>query len=272
MQKIEGTEAESPIFITALARGVEVLRALAVSGRPLSLAEIASAAGVNRSAAQRIIHTFERLGLVTRGPIGRGFMIGVGVLPLAAGHLQASDLVRIANPFLHALFGRFGESCHLAVPYGRDMVFVIRFAATGQLSAFMPQGIAIPMHASASGKAYLSALPGERLQRWLAAAPLQAFTPHTLTDGARLQAAIAEARQSGIACADGEFFPGDRTIATPVMVGDRCLGAVSLSGPESRWSVADLLDQAGPALREAAQAIGQSLRPESVPWPSSADD
>jgi DNA-binding IclR family transcriptional regulator len=56
------------------------------------------------------------------------------------------------------------------------------------------------------------------------------------------------------------------------MVGDRCLGAVSLSGPESRWNVADLLDQAGPALREAAQAIGQSLRPESVPWPSSADD
>ncbi|MFC7555624.1 helix-turn-helix domain-containing protein [Pseudoroseomonas wenyumeiae] len=58
--------AEGPLFLQSTARTLRVLEVFAQQPRPLSIAELAAAAGLNKSAGQRIVHTLQAMGYLDR--------------------------------------------------------------------------------------------------------------------------------------------------------------------------------------------------------------
>src|SRR5258707_7311805 len=116
------------------------------------------------------------------------------------------------------------------------------------------------MYCTAAGRAYLSALPQAEARLIVRRSVIRKFTPMTTTDPERLLALIDGARKSGYAWADQEAYRGDLTIGAAILGEDgRRVGAVNISGPTSRWTLADLRDKLSSLLLETAHAASSGL-------------
>jgi len=158
-----------------------------------------------------------------------------------------------------------GESVSLSEPDGTDMVFIARFPSLQPFHIHMPVGRRLPMYCTASGRAYLSALPPATARRILARSRLLAHTPQTPTDLQQICKRIDAAREAGYAWSDQEYYRGDVTIAAPVLGEDGVpLAALNISAPTSRWTLAQLRTKLAPLLLQSARAAsrGHARRPE----------
>jgi IclR family transcriptional regulator, pca regulon regulatory protein len=118
------------------------------------------------------------------------------------------------------------------------------------------------MYCTASGRAYLAALPAAAAERIVRGSPLQPLTPLTLTDPRQILKRIAAAGEAGYAWSDQECYRGDLTIAAAVLAADgQPLAAVNISAPTSRWTLAELRSKLAPLLLQTARAASQGDLP-----------
>ena len=113
------------------------------------------------------------------------------------------------------------------------------------------------MHCSASGKIFLSQMsPSQRL-RLLSHAPLEAYTPKTITQPEALEAEIKLVKRQGFALDNEEFLPGLLCVAmlVPASVGRSNL-CIAVQAPLMRLT-ADKALALLPALQRAADALSQ---------------
>jgi IclR family acetate operon transcriptional repressor len=116
-----------------------------------------------------------------------------------------------------------------------------------------------PAHCTALGKALLAHLPEAEVDAIIAARPLVALTPRTLTDPAALAAALATVRAQGYAVDDEERTPGVICIAAPIRDhGGAVAAAVSVAGPAARLRQAGI-ERLAEIVREAAAAMSERL-------------
>jgi len=256
---------DSPLFITALSKGLSLLTAFR-AGRPsMSLIELAEATGLNKSAVQRSAFTLEALGYLYKDPVTKRFRLAPKSLDLGTGYLQTSELIERANPYLHELNRDVEESCNLLEPCGLDMLYVARFPSHKQIAIHIPLGRHLPMYCTSAGRAYLAALPEHEADAILVASERKGYTPNTVTALDQLRAIVAEARHDGYAYALEEYYAGDISVAAAVVNADGYpLGAVNISVPFSRWNLDDARKQLAPKVINTARSIAsatRSLRP-----------
>jgi IclR family transcriptional regulator, pca regulon regulatory protein len=176
-------EGAGPDFIEALARGLDVItafRAARADTRPeMTLAEVASATGLARPTARRILLTLAELGYVRAGE--RGFALTPRVLDLGVAYVDALGLWDVARPHLERLVERTGESCSIAQLDGSDIVYVARVAVPKIVSLAVRIGTRFPALPTSLGKVQLAALPHDELERVLAEPTRSGLTPRSET-------------------------------------------------------------------------------------------
>ena len=249
------------LFNQSLEKGLAVLRGFNARRRTMNLAEIATAAGINKSSAQRMVFTFERLGYIRKHPTTRRYQLTPRAMEIGFAYLAANALIDAANPFLAELTKLTTETCNLTEPDGFEMVYVARFVSAQFVPVHMPIGSRIPQYCTASGRAWLSALPDAEALALLQRAERVAHTPHTLTRIEDIVAELSQARLRGYAVNVEELFLGDMTLAAPV-IGNRGrpVAAVHLVAPTSRWSRAEAERRLAPALLQCARALSGSAQ------------
>lgn len=252
---------ESPLFVTALSKGLAVVTAFR-SGRPsMNLVELAEATGLNKSTVQRSVYTFETLGYLAKDAVTKRYRLTPRSLDLGSGYLQTSELVERANPYLHELNRDTGESCNLLEPCGMDMLYVARFPSHKQIPIHVPLGRHLPMYCTAAGRAYLAALPERESEAILDASQLIAHTSSTVTDRERLREIIANARKDGHAFASEQYYVGDISVAAAVVNADGYpLGAVNVAVPLGRWGLEDARKDLAPKVINTARSIASAVR------------
>jgi DNA-binding IclR family transcriptional regulator len=249
-----------PLFNQSLEKGLEVLRAFNAVHRTLTLAELAELTGMTKSSAQRTIHTLERLGYVDRHPQTRRFRLTPEVMEIGYNYLAADALIPVASPFLSQLANASGETASLTEPVGLDMVYVAQLMTAKHIPVLTPVGMRIPMYCTSSGRAYLSTLPDERVRAVLDASARVPRTPATLTNVDAIFERVVACRSVGYACNEEELFLGDMGIGAPI-VNNRgvAVGAIHVSPPASRWTMAEAQKKLGPLVVECAWAISRSI-------------
>jgi IclR family pca regulon transcriptional regulator len=106
------------------------------------------------------------------------------------------------------------------------------------------------------GRVLLAALPDAELDRFLAQARLQSFTPYTVTDTGELRAILEKVRRNGYSLVDQELEVDLRSVAVPVHNADgRVIAAMNVSAQASRTPKKQLIDRFLPALRDAAMKM-----------------
>jgi DNA-binding IclR family transcriptional regulator len=209
--------------------------------------------------AFHLVKTMAQLGYISQVRDTKRYRVGSKLFRLAAGALEDNQLVGLATPVLQTLTGQTGETGHFAVRAGGDVVVLARTAGSGLLQLVDRAGSQRPAHATALGKALISALSEPQIRQLVGGAPLQRFTANTIVDVDALIREIDEVRRKGIAYDDGEFDAEVRCVAAPVHdFAGRIAGAIGVSGPVWRLSLQLLQSMAHP-VRDAARRLSIEL-------------
>lgn len=232
---------------------VDILAARAEIG--ISMAELSSILGMPKSSTHRYLSTLIELGLAERNSEDR-FRLGTRVLELAGSYLANSDLRSESEPVLAELAEQWGETIHLAVPSGIEVVYISKVEsryAWGMLSRI---GTRLPMYCTALGKSILAFGAAGLLHKVLAE-PLEPRTPNTITTAAGLEAELGLIRSRGFAIDDEENEVGICCVGAPIIdYAGQAIGAISISGPRERMN-RERCVQLGPFVWEAAARVSR---------------
>ena len=228
-----GVPDRRPTVVQSVDRAIEILELLARSGES-GITEIAEHLGVHKSTASRLVYTLQERELVEQhGERGR-FTIGLGMLRFTGAVARQSEIVRVGTPVCEALARKFGETVHIAVLDGSDVINVCEARGTSAVATQNWTGQRTPPHTSSSGKVLLAAASREKQEAVLSQG-LEPCAPRTITDPDRLREELAQVRREGYAVAIEEFEPGLNGVAVPVRGGgDAVIAAISVSGPAYR--------------------------------------
>ena len=241
--------------IPAIDRAIEVLDVLAAEGSA-SITALSTALAIPRSTVYRLLNSLEANAVVVKDGDGT-YQLGPRLLRWAHAVGLGTDIVSTCRPFMDRLARELAESVKLSV-LDEDSALVVAVAESpGSYSVSTRVGRRFPLHAGAASKillAYSAEASPERLRR----RSLDRLTPHTLTDAARLEAALRIVRDEGIARDDAEFSEGVSAVAAPVFdaAGD-CVAALSV--PFFSGSSEERVAVIGRGVRETAAAISQHM-------------
>jgi IclR family pca regulon transcriptional regulator len=206
-----------PDFVEALARGLDVLACFDADHRSMSLTDVATAAGLARPTARRLLLTLEELGYVRSS--GGTFALTPKVLALGIAYVSSLGLWDIARPHLEALVGQTGESSSMAQLDGSDIVYVARVSVPKLIALRVDVGTRFPAVQTSQGKVLLAALSPADLAAALAVPSRAGLPPYIGRSPEQLRDEFSEVRARGWAVADEELAPGVRSVAVPVRDG-----------------------------------------------------
>ena len=163
------------------------------SDEPVALTELASASGIPKSTASRLVSALERRGLVEQdGERGR-LRPGPAILRVAERGLLERSLVELARPSLDALAQASGETINLAVPARLGVEHIAQVDSRHFLGAGQWVGRSVDYHCTAVGKVFMAFG-----RATMTARPLPPLTPKTITDPARLRTELEEVRDGAV--------------------------------------------------------------------------
>src|SRR5215217_3708563 len=247
-------EGAGPDFIEALARGLEVIAAFR-PGRPaLTLAEVATATGLARPTARRILLTLAELGYV-RADEGT-FALTPRVLELGVAYVRSQGLWDVARPHMERLVSRTSESCSIAQLDGSDIVYVARVAVPKIVGLSVQIGTRFPALPTSLGKVLLAALDPAQVDRVLAEPSRSGLVPRWQPDRAERDAVLREVRARGWALTDEQLARGIRSVAAPLRDGSgRVIASVNVNTHAAETPVEQLVEHHLPLLLHAAGEI-----------------
>lgn len=229
-----------------------------IGKEPRRIGEIAGFLGVHHSTALRLLQSMRRQNFVFELPDHR-YRLGSATFRLGFQALENLDLRQVARPFMERLNDLTGETVHLAMLEGRDVIYIEKVEAQHAVRMYSRIGAIAPMHCAAVAKAILAFVDQGEQDRLLRERELTARTEHSLTTLGALRADLAEARERGYVLDAEENEPGIHCVGMPLFNGARQVaGAMSISAPMSRISRSALISFV-PMLCEATQAVSREL-------------
>lgn len=240
-------------------KALDILECLAVADRPLSTQEIALRCGLPRPTAYRLLTTLLTRDYVTICPDSGRYQIGAKVLSLGNNFLDRLDLPELARADLRELGQIAGETVHLGVLDGPEVLYVGKVDGPQSVRMHSTIGARSPLYSTAMGKAILAFLPLEQRMALLDQITLMPRTPNTIIDRGMLVEHLELVRTQGFAVDDVENEEGIRCVGAPVFDHTgHVKAAVSISGPAYRLSSSRLQELSQPVIK-AGMAISNKL-------------
>ena len=239
--------------VSVLDRVTAVFDAFGEQDEGLGVSELARRANLPKSTVSRIAADLVAQRFLDRD--GDLLYLGIRLFELGQTVEQPRTLRRLALPVMSELRGITGQTVHLAVLEGADVVFVAIVRGQPTASPLARIGGRLPAHATALGKAILAFSPSTEVNR-ITSGELEKRTPHTISDPALLMRELVGIRRLGAATEKEECAVGRACTASPILDhGGVPVAAISVAG-----SIADLdPDRVAPAVRAAAMTLSRRL-------------
>jgi DNA-binding IclR family transcriptional regulator len=258
----EGDEQpEGTASVRSVLMAVRVLEAMALGGGPLRVSDLARQLDEPKGRVHRHLVTLRKAGLVGQEAATERYHLTWRLFQIGQAAGEQFDLKRLAEPAMHRLRDAAGQSVLLAVPTAGEPLVVHALEAPNKVSITVQPGNRPPLHCSAQGRLMLAFAPEELRERVLAR-PLEAPTPESMTDPARLRARLAQVREQLWETAPSETLLGINVLAAPLFAaGEVLVGTLGLVG--SVQFVRDPPDAPMlAALQEAAKEVSARLGSE----------
>lgn len=245
-------------FVTALARGLDVLGAFRSRDRMLGNQELARRCGLPKSTISRLTYTLTKHGYLEHAQDAQGnagYKLGSAVLALGSAMLARMDMRQLARPLMQELADASGAMVSLGVRDRLSMIYVENCRSDAALTLSLDVGSRIPLATTAMGRAWL-ALCGETERQALIQRIREqdeAAWPR-LRDG--IEAALAQHAVDGCCASFGEWQSDVNAIAIAFRPpGGRTLMAINCGGPGFSLSPAYLLGEVRPRLLALAERL-----------------
>jgi DNA-binding IclR family transcriptional regulator len=252
--------------VPAAEHTLRILRHLAARTAPVAASAIARDLGLPRSTVYHLLTTLAAYGFVLHLRDEQRWGLGASAFELAGGYTRQQPLARLGRPLIASLADRVGESAHLAVMSGSDVLYIVEERAPRRPALVTDVGVRLPAHLTATGRAMLAALPREQVRALYPDA--SAFPSRTglgPTRPSELRELLRSIRSAGFATEDGQVSSGLSSVG--VAVRDRSgwpVAAVAVTWPEDPTahrhvaSLATMVD-------ETAQELARRLQGRTGP-------
>ena len=248
-------EAADRDFVTALARGLDVLRCFSRTGALLGPSEVAQLSGLPKSTVTRLVHTLTKLDYLSHVGASGKYRLGPAMLALHTLPLEQRDVRDIARPLMQELASATGAQIALGVRDRLSILYLESCRGQSLVTLNLAAGSRIPLAVTAGGRAYLAALaPAERaglLER------LRSLDEHAwLTIEPALRAALDEYAVTGCCSSMGDWVRQVHGIAAPLALGAGVPQMViSVAGVADLYPAEKMFNEVRPRLLDAVQAI-----------------
>lgn len=218
----------------------------------LSLKAIAGRTGLPKTTVHRLVKGLQEAGLMVQDGNRDAYRLGLRFLSLGGVVLSDLDVPRHARKPAGTLMNQSGESVHICVFDGQNVVSIDRHEmadSTNEVIRLERE----PPYCTGTGKAILAALSDKTVLSLLTDAPSR-YTPNTITHRAELMRELAVTRSRGYSIDDEERQTGIRCVGAPIRHRDKVVGAISVTGPKERFPKARI-----PILAELVMAAAATI-------------
>lgn len=245
---------------STLAKGLAVLDWLARQQRDCRVTDVAQAFGIARSNAHRTLQTLVECGWAVQDVATSAYRPSLRLFELGALIEGAADLKTLLHPSLRELARATGETIHLAVLDGSEILYLDKFDSPLPVAAYSRVGGRAPAYCVASGKALLAAARPDSATLQERLGELVAHTPHSITSFDALLAELERTRARGYGENREEWRLGVCGLGAPVFnARGEAVAAVGLSVPSIRFARTQaraLSEQVMDCARKASQVLG----------------
>jgi len=251
--------------VPAADQTLAILAHLAAQRGPVPAATIAQALAIPRSTVYHLLAVMQERGFVVHLPEERRYGLGIAAFELSSGFSRQQPLARLGRPLVAALVDRLGESGHLAVLHGRDVLYLVEERAPRRPSLVTDVGVRLPAHLTATGRAMLAELPAAQLRAlYPDRAAFATRHPQGEEEGAadwsygRLKRVLLEVRARGWADEDGEVTTGLSSAGAAVV--DHLgwpAAAIAVTFPDD--ASAELRERSVEGVRDSAATLSRRI-------------
>ena len=241
--------------VPAASQTLALLRALADRG-PSTAAALARTVGAPRSTTYHLLSVLRDEGFVVHLTDRRRWSLGPMAFTVGQAYLRHDPREELARPILRSLADETGETAHLGVLQGAEVLYLVKELPTRRLSAptlITEVGVRLPAATTASGRCILAQLPHDQV-RALMSAPT-AFVSRTGRGPQSLSAlrrVLAQEREQGYSVEEGEVVPDYASVAAAVTdAAGAPVASISLTFRPERASIEEL----APAITSSALAL-----------------
>lgn len=213
-------------------KGLTLIEALAASPERRGVTSLAQELGLTKSNVHRLLITLASRGYVRKVDSGN-YELSSKIWELGILVRSRLSLIKVAQNQMAALAERTGESVHLSILDGLEVVYVDKIESHHPIAAYTHVGGRAPAWCVATGKAMLAFNLAD-------ASPLKSqlkrYTSETITDLAAMNREFDFIRANGYAINRGEWREGVVGIASPVLdATEQLVGGIGISGPSTRF-------------------------------------
>lgn len=248
--------ARRPSAAKTADRTLDVFELFANEQRPLNLSEVSALLRIPLSSAHALLKTLQARGYLYDVGRRQGYFPTTRLQDVALAIARSVPVLAAIRPALSALRDETGETVVLSKRQGDDVTYLDVFESARNVRWSTVSGEIKPLHATASGKAILSALPRSELDELLGKLPFDRRTNATITSARELRDQIERARGRGWFQSVGETVAELMAVSAPVRIGGEVY-AVTLGGPTNRFRPRTA-DHAAALLRTCARFGGRA--------------
>lgn len=232
-------------------RVIKIIEAITLADRPMSPTDIALKLDIPKPTVHRIIGYLKAQGYIQTNP--RGSLVpDNGLHDIAVGIFKGSQYKILRQSILQGLADKVKETCGISTPDGIYMTYYDQILTEHALRVSLPIGSRVPIHATASGKLYLSQFSKVKRLKILEHLPKPRLAKNTLITIESFEEEFKQIRKNGYAVDNEEFIDDMVAISAPILDSEKKVSAgVYIIAPTIRKSLDELLEYV-PLLKKTA--------------------
>ena len=247
-------------YVQSIERAIDILEALSEEENSFQLKNLAKRVRLHKTTVHRILKTLMKRGYVENIDNSGVYKLGLQVLKLSSSLLENIEVRREAKSLLEELRDKTGETVHLGILEGNEIVYIEKIEGTRPLHMASSVGKRVPLYCTALGKAILAYLDEKELNPLLENIKLEPKTPNTITSIEKLKEELIKIRALGYSIDNIENEEGIRCIGAPIFDHTgKVAAAISISGAAFYIPIKRIEKELGPLIKTAAFEISKRL-------------
>ncbi|HIE5138472.1 TPA: IclR family transcriptional regulator [Pseudomonas aeruginosa] len=246
-------------FVTALARGLELLRCFTPRESLLGNQELAKKTGLPKPTVSRLTHTLTRLGYLRHLPHSGKYQLEVGVISFGYAMLSNLSIRALARPLMEEMAGYAKAAVAMAARDRLSMVYLDVVHGEANLTMRRQVGSHLSLHRSAIGRACLAAMPED--EREFILGHIRKRHPEDWPEVRKgLERAFRDYADYGFCLSLGEWQRDVNAVGVALHHESHGLLAFNCGGPSFHLKREKLEDDIGPRLLHMVHNIEAATR------------
>jgi IclR family transcriptional regulator, KDG regulon repressor len=251
----KSAKAVRPGSVNSIVRAINIMKSL--NQGSLRVVEISEKLGLNKSTVYRLLKTLEDSGFIAQDAITRKYYLGSAIISLASSPIVSNEkLIICAQQEMTRLCKLSCETVILEIQFGTNRMYLEAVESSEAIRYRQTRGHFAPLCVGAGGRALLSLLPHQDLEKYLESVELTPAGPNALLDKKLIIKEIDKVAQQGYATSSKERTSYGSSISVPIK-NWVVPAALSIVGPTERWKprMISIL----PELKASADRISKRL-------------